>query len=159
MSLIAYDGGFVRLRVTEPGKRRFEVPDVLMDDLPKMEVAWTVKKRDASTTELTSAAGTTVLVTSRPFLLELVRGICATAAGSAHWVLSLNPAMRLTAISPYTQVEGGKTLISLGERGLFNIEPLREKLVRTCWTEVACCVSHLVTLRLLCRSNAPVAAA
>ena len=74
MSLIAYDGGFVRFRVTEPGKRRFEVPDVLMDDLPKLEVGWTVKKVDSVTTQLTSAAGATVVVTSRPFLLELVRG-------------------------------------------------------------------------------------
>lgn len=73
VSLAAYEGGFVRLRVTEPGKRRFEVPDVLMDDLPKLEVGWTVKKRDASTTELKSAAGATVVVTNRPFLLELVR--------------------------------------------------------------------------------------
>lgn len=74
LSLIAYESGFVRLRVTEPGKRRFEVPDVLLDDLPKLEVVWTIRKRDENTVELTSAVGTTIVATSRPFALELVRG-------------------------------------------------------------------------------------
>lgn len=73
LSLAAYDDGAVRVRVTEPGKRRFEVPDVLLDTVAQRQVEWAMTKPDANTLHLRAGA-TTVLVRLSPFAVELVDG-------------------------------------------------------------------------------------
>lgn len=69
LAVTAYDGVF-RVRVTEPVQSRFEVPDVLQDDLISKPVQWTSSKvaAKALNLQLGSAALT---VQYKPFRVSL----------------------------------------------------------------------------------------
>ena len=72
LSLTAYDG-VLRLRIVEPAKKRFEVPDVLLSAYVDAPVAWATQKAGTKSLQLQHGQATLTLQ-YQPFLLSVSVG-------------------------------------------------------------------------------------
>ena len=69
LTLSAYDG-VLRMRVVEPAKKRFEVPDTLIPKFVEAPVAWTTKK-PSSKSLLLQLGSAALTLQFQPFLITL----------------------------------------------------------------------------------------
>lgn len=70
LSLIAYDDGFVRLKIEEPGVNRYQISDVTNSKVEERKTTWAVSQSDAKGTTLT-VGDASVVLSNQPFRLTV----------------------------------------------------------------------------------------
>mmetsp|Transcript_27755 Transcript_27755/g.70759 ORF Transcript_27755/g.70759 Transcript_27755/m.70759 type:complete len:905 (-) Transcript_27755:229-2943(-) len=70
LSLLAYDDGFVRLKIEEPGANRYQISDITNPKVEERKTTWAVSQKDAKSTSLT-VGNASVVLGHQPFRLTI----------------------------------------------------------------------------------------